>query len=342
MIRGGRGVAPWDAGAARIRAAVEAAAERCAAGPGGRLAVALSGGLDSSIAAHAVAAARRRAGEAPPEAVAVVADGFPAGDAPYCRAAARHLGLRLEVVGAGESDMLEAAEGAVRALRAFGGIEVRNMATMWLAARAARRRGIGAMVTGDGADELFAGYSFFLRAGPGELAAMLRRMRRIMRFPSGRIGRSLGVEVRSPFMSAGVADAAAGIPAQYMVRPRGRSGPRTGKWILRRAFEGALPPAVAWREKCAMQDGSGTGGLARVLEGAVSDAEYAERAARILDEDGVRVGGKESLHYYEAYRRAFGRPERAADPAAACRLCGCAARSEAGSRFCRMCGAYPA
>ena len=351
-----------DGIAGRLRSALRSAVRAC---PRSSV-LALSGGLDSSIIAHIAG----RGGVGPSSAVAVIARDFVATDLAYCQMAARSAGLPLRIVHAGTADLLDAAAAAVGILGTFNDIEVRNSAASYIAARAALEgpagggeggRGRGrvkapCLVTGDGADELFAGYSFFLAMPRERLAGELARMRRIMRFASHDMGRSLGVDVASPFLSGEVVDIAASADAGLMVgrapargdagrgrgRGRGRGGGEgavCGKMLLRRAFEGVLPPSLLWRPKAPAQDGSGTAGLQGLLDAVVADDEFERRRAEVLDEDGVALRTKESLHYYGIYRRLRGRPPRAADPDVACPYCRCEVGAD--DRYCRMCGAYP-
>ena len=320
--------------AARLRSALGRAVREC---PRGSV-LALSGGLDSSIIAHIAGAA----GAGPSSAVAVIARDFVAADTTYCQMAASGAGLPLRIVEAGTDEMLDAAAAAVGALRTFNDIEVRNSAASYLAARAALEAAGGGgepcLVTGDGADELFAGYSFLLAKGPDELPGELARMRRIMRFASHEIGRSLGVRVASPFLDGEVADIAAAAGPGLLVG-RSPGGGMCGKWVLRRAFEDVLPPAIAWRRKVPIQDGSGTAGLPGMLDAIVPDAEFERRRSEVAEADGIAIRTKESLHYYGVYRRLHGRPPRAADPASACPYCKCEVLED--DRYCRMCGAHP-
>ena len=331
-----------SAAAGRLRSALGRAVRECPRGS----TLALSGGLDSSIIAHIAGAA----GAGPSSAVAVVARDFVAADTTYCQMAAASSGLPLRVVEAGTDELLDAAAGAVKALRTFNDIEVRNSAASYVAAKAvlgAPDGGSGSggggggepcLVTGDGADELFAGYSFLLAKEPGELPGELARMRRIMRFASHEIGRSLGVRVASPFLDAEVAGIAERLGHGLLVG-RSPAGGMCGKWVLRRAFEDALPPAIAWRRKVPIQDGSGTAGLPGMFDAIVADDEFERRRAEVAESDGVAIRTKESMHYYTVYRKLHGRPPRAADPGAACPYCGCEILED--DRYCRMCGAHP-
>lgn len=295
-----------------MSAAVEAAARRC--GPAD---VALSGGLDSSIVAWCVR-------DSDPVGYTLAVGRAP--DAGFAKEAARHLGIRHVTVSAGVKEALRAARRAVGALKNFNDIQIRNMSAMQLLFEGAKERGASALLTGDGADELFAGYRFLERASPVELASQLRRLAAGMRFPAGAIAGALGMRACAPFMDGEVREAASAIEPRLHVR-----GGR-GKAVLREAFGGALPASVLGRPKTPMQDGAGTAAIAEALESEYSDAEFAAGARAALAR-GVRVRSRESLYYYEEFARRGLSYERAAG--------GCPDCGHSASGFCRMCGRFP-
>lgn len=292
--------------------AVMEAASRC--GPAD---VALSGGLDSSVVAWC-------AREHDPTGYTLKIGGAP--DARFAAEAARHLGIRHAIIEAGADDLLKAARETVKILRNFNDIEIRNMAAMRLLFKEAGKRGASAVLTGDGADELFAGYGFLRRAPPEKLASELRRLSENMRFPSGRVAESAGLTARSPFMDPGVIEAASRVPPGLMV-VRGE-----GKAVLREAFKGTLPENILRREKIPMQDGAGTASIAGLIESEMSEQEFLEGASQAAAE-GVKIRSKESLYYYRAFRES-GLSYARADG-------GCPDCGHEASGFCRMCGRFP-
>lgn len=309
-----------DGLAGRVRGALAAACGRCGPGP-----VALSGGLDSSIIAHLLPGR---------DAIAVASEDYVSTDLAYSQMAASHAGMRLALHTASTAEMLDGIEGTVRILGNFNDIEIRNSVVMWLAARRALAGGHRSMVTGDGADELFAGYSFLVGMPEDRLEAELSRVCSVMHFPGRRVAEALGLEIECPFLDPGVVRLASEVPASLKVGERG--GRRHGKMVLRRAFEGLIPDAIAWRPKSPMQDGAGTAGLTGLFEAVMDDDAFAQKREGAAA-DGVRIRSKESMHYYEVFCRVHGRPGwgGAEHP---CPYCGYEA---GGSRFCRMCGAFP-
>lgn len=291
--------------------------------------IALSGGLDSSIIAHLLH--KRK-----PRAITVIAGDFASPDLVYSQMAAEHFGISLEIERAGTTRILDAVRDTIGILGNFNDIEIRNSVVIYIAAETARRLGLDGLITGDGADELFAGYRFMLQKSGKELELELARIRRAMHFPSSMIGESLGIKIESPFLSRAVMEIAASVPVQNMTDSR--DGRRYGKWILRKAFEKVLPAAITWREKSAMQDGAGTAGLTNLFASIVPGQTFELEKARIRADDGVTVRTPESLHYYTIYKQLFGIPQ-ASDSDRSCPYCKTALMHE--SAFCKMCGAYP-
>ena len=291
-------------------------------------AIALSGGLDSTVLAYFLREKR-------PRGVTVIANDFVAADLTYCQTVSKEFGIPLSINYTGTAEILDAVDKTVGILGNFNDIEIRNSVVMYLAIKWAKDAGLQGIVSGDGADELFAGYGFLRGKPQDELERELERICSIMHFPAQRIGERLGVAVESPFLDRDVVEFARGIPAGLKVREE--NGKVHGKWILRKAFEGFIPRQVAWREKSPMQDGAGTAGLTWLFDSVISDEAFGEKKKRVREEDGIVIRTKESLHYYETYKRIHG-PHAGGGPGRTCPYC----RSGVGdSKFCRMCGAFP-
>ena len=82
-----------------------------------------------------------------------------------------------------------------------------------------------------------------------------------------------------------------------------KDGKRFGKWILRKTFDNDIPRNIVWREKSPMQDGSGTANLTNLFNTIITDEIFNQKKNDILEEDGVHIRSKESLHYYECFRK---------------------------------------
>ena len=292
--------------------------------------IALSGGLDSSILASCLENKKV-------DAFVVLARDFGSTDLVYSQLVARLINLKLQVITATVDELLEAAEQTIKILKVFNPIEIRNNIVVYLVMKTAKEGGYTSMMTGDGADELFAGYNFFQRLSMKELSKDLERIWKIMHFPSTSIAKSIGISLDTPFLDKRISDYAKKIPPDLKVREE--NGKKYGKWLLRKAFENDLPESIVWREKAAMQDGSGTSGLTSFLNNHVPDTTFFEKSKNYLEKEKVDLSSKESLYYYEIYRKYYGVPHGLENSETRCPHCNYAITNDA--HFCRMCGSYP-
>jgi asparagine synthase (glutamine-hydrolysing) len=293
-------------------------------------AVLFSGGLDTTVLAFLAA---RKRGIA---ALTVAVQGH-SQDEPYADRAARLLGLTHVWVRPSLDDLLGVVPQTVRILRTFDPATVRNSVATHVGLLALKEMHIGSAITGDGADELFAGYPSCFEKEPDERRRALRRLWKVMTFSTVDLGRRLGVQVQTPYLHPTVRQFAERLPPETLVRVR--AGRRHGKAVLREAFHDDLPEDLLWREKCPAEFGSGTAALTAHLAARVPDDEHVRQSETFRRADGVRLRDKEHLYYYRLYRAQFGPPRRAA-AGRACPDCG-SSIEQADSDFCRLCGAWP-
>lgn len=131
------------------------------------------------------------------------------------------------------------------------------------------RRHVKAVLTGEGADELFAGYTYHRdyvdhpRQLADELTRALGTMHNINLQRVDRITMAESLEARTPFLDRDLIDFAQAIPAALKLRRTDTeavesTGPVTEKWILRKACDDLLPSDLVWRKKAQFDEGSGT------------------------------------------------------------------------------------
>ncbi|MFB5629915.1 MAG: asparagine synthase C-terminal domain-containing protein, partial [Nitrosarchaeum sp.] len=288
--------------------------------------IALSGGLDSTIIAYFLKERR-------PNAVAIIAKDFVANDLTYCQRVSKEFNIPLVINQVDTSEILGAVEETIKILKNFNDIEIRNNIVMFMAIKWAKEQGSSGIITGDGADELFAGYSFLINKSKDELEKEIQRICSVMHFPTQKIGKALGIKIESPFLDEKIIEFSKTIPSDLKVRNEGKK--RQGKWILRKTFEKNIPTQIVWREKSPMQDGSGTIGLSNLFDSVISDKSFLEKKKTIEKTDGVIIRTKESMHYYEIYRNLFGVPSKNHN-GSSCPYCNFNIEN---SKFCRMCGA---
>jgi len=290
--------------------------------------ISLSGGLDSSIIAYFL---KKR----DPNSVAIISEDFVSTDLTYCQMISKEMKIPLSIYNVPTSTILEAIEGTIKILKNFNDIEIRNNVVMYLAIKWAKENNQKSIITGDGADELFAGYNFLVNKPEKELEAEIKRVCSVMHFPTQKIGKALGIEIESPFLNQKVIELANQIPSNLKIKVEG--GKRYGKWILRKTFEKHIPVQIAWRRKSPMQEGAGTSGLTNLFESIINEEAYVERKLTVEKNDEVVIRSRESMYYYEIFKKLYGSP---IDDNAECK-CPYCKHEVNNSKFCRMCGAFP-
>jgi asparagine synthase (glutamine-hydrolysing) len=254
----------------------------------------LSGGLDSS----AVAALAR--GEV--KTLHTFAAGLAgAPDLEQARAAAEFIRTEHHEVRVAPAEMLAVLPAVIYHLESFDALLVRSSIVNYLAGRVAARY-VPVVLSGEGADELFAGYAYLKQLPPARLADELfdltRRLHNTALQRVDRCAAAHGLVARVPFLAPTVVDYALRIPVDLKLRGG------MEKWILREAVADLLPPAIRQRRKAKFWEGAGVGDLlARHADDAVSDADFG-RERRL--ENGVTIRTKEEMMYYRIFREQFG------------------------------------
>lgn len=259
----------------------------------------LSGGLDSSLVA-AVAAGFYAAQGKRLKTFAVGTEG--SADLLAARDAAAVLGTEHRETIFNSAQAIAALDEVVSYVESFDASLIRSAVPNWFLAELASKH-VKAVLTGEGADELFAGYDYYHRehAAPDELdrelARTLGQLHGLNLQRCDRVTMAHGLEARVPFLDTDVIAHAMSLPAEM----KAKEADGMEKGHLRRAFDGWLPDRLLWRRK--VQFGTGSGAedlLSPYWEQRVSDAELARARA-----DGADVRSKEELAYYRAFRRAL-------------------------------------
>ena len=290
--------------------------------------IALSGGLDSSIISHFLRGKKV-------EGIAIISEDFVSTDLTYCQRISKETGIPLTIYNSTTSEILEAVENTIKILKNFNDIEIRNNVVMYLAIKWAKDNNKKSIITGDGADELFAGYNFLVNKPEKELESEIKRVCSIMHFPTQEIGKHLGIKIESPFLNQKIVEIANQMPANLKVKEE--NGTRYGKWILRKTIEKHIPEQIVWRKKSPMQEGAGTVGLTNLFESIINEEKYVEKKLTIEKNDQVVIRSRESMYYYEIFKKLYGTPVEE-DAVSKCPYCKHGINN---SKFCRMCGAFP-
>jgi asparagine synthase (glutamine-hydrolysing) len=228
----------------------------------------LSGGLDSSVVG-ALMAARR--GPIPTFAVGV-------GDAPDLQAArevAAWIGSTHQEARLSARDVIEAVPTVIDSLESYDVALVRSSVPCFFVSRLAADSRVKVVLTGEGADELFGGYSYFGTISEparfhAECARLLRELHHLNLQRLDRMTMAHGVEGRVPFLDLDVVHWVMGLDPATKVW---RGIPE--KLLLRGAFDRWLPESVVWRRKVEFAAGSGVEQiLASHADEVVSDHDW--------------------------------------------------------------------
>ena len=293
----------------------------------------LSGGLDSSVLASILR----------PQYSVAAGFGSSAPDLAYARQVAQKYSTHHVEIVFGQNRMAELVEQIIQIFRTFDPIEVRNSAVALAGIEQARSDGYWTVMTGDGSDELFAGYNYLSRyySDIQSFDSELRRLWQIMHFSSRKLGEHAGIEVKTPFLDEKFARFAKLISVNDKVGER--DGKKWGKFILRKCFEARLGPLV-WRPKLAQEQGAATDRYQKYIEKMIDDLTFTNKKRIAQEQDGVRIRSKEHLHYYAIFRSYFRPPkdeDEDDDGSSKSRCSECQGCIASDARFCRMCGAFP-
>ncbi|GAB3412080.1 asparagine synthetase B [Haloparvum alkalitolerans] len=233
---------------AAVTEAVTAAVEAVGDADAGATAVAFSGGVDSALAATGV-----------PDAPCYVAGFEGSHDLSAAREAAAEMDRELRVVELTHADLERAVPELVAATGRSNAMDLNIALPLYLTAEAVAADGFERLVVGQGADELFGGYSKVVEPAADHRvdADTVRGARRetMLTLPAQLERdvlalRAAGVEPVAPFLDDRVVAAALELPGDLLATPDER------KVALRRAARGAVPESVRTADKKAVQYGT--------------------------------------------------------------------------------------
>ena len=294
-----------DVARTRIRRTLEVAVRRRMMADVG-VGVYLSGGLDSSVVAAIMARAAQATGSGPVHSFAAGVAGSP--DLAAARVVAEHLGLAHHERVYTADEVLAVLPDVVASMESFEPSLVHSAVPNYLLSGLAVEH-VKVVLTGEGADELFAGYDRLraitdaaaLRA---ELVRSIEGLHDLNLQRCDRLSMAHGVEARVPFLDLEVIEVAQRVPIDWKLP--GELGQE--KRLLREAFDGWLPAEILWRVKAQFGDGSGTA------------AVMAERAEQLVPEPDWSTGitgyptprSREELGYQRLFHQKLAgiRPEK--------------------------------
>ncbi|MGD1835914.1 MAG: asparagine synthase C-terminal domain-containing protein [Nitrososphaeraceae archaeon] len=240
-----------------------------------------------------------------------------------------------------ENEYLEISEKIIEMFETFDPIFIRNTSVVFAGLQKASELKIKKILTGDGGDELFAGYNYLKKyyGNPDKLSQELKRLYQIMHFPANKIGKFFGIEISSPFLDNQIISFAKSLDVALKVNEHDNK--KWGKFILRKCFENEITKKIAWRQKFAQEEGSGFSMIGKYFEETISENEFLLQKKNYMKNENVVIRDKEHLFYYSTYRKYHEIPKMIDCKTNSKRCPKCLGCFMWSGKFCRKCGAYP-
>ncbi len=252
----------------------------------------LSGGIDTTF----VGLSRSRGNERFRYAVTVVYDDAGV-DLRFARLVSERVAEKHVVVKFGLKEADEAVPHVLAVVKSIDPVEVSCDIPLYIGLRKCLELGCEKVATGDGGDELFAGYSFLLDKTREYIIEWIRSVPNRWFFSSKPIGEYLGVHVKQSFTCKEAVELARRTPLECIVNEYG--GVKYGKYLLRILINEKGYPDIAWRRKDPVNYGSGSRFLIKTWASRATLDDY--RACDLNVDFTYRF--KPHIYLYSIYRR---------------------------------------
>ncbi len=199
-------------------------------------------------------------------------------------------------------DLIRYLPEVVYYLESFDALLVRSSITNFIVAKEASDY-VSEVFSGEGGDELFAGYEY-LKTIPHDLLGqeLIRITKKLHNTALQRVDRCAsahGTIAHTIFTNPEVVRFAFSIPVKFKIYKN------VEKWILRKAMEGSLPGQILNRPKAKFWEGAGVKELlSDYAEDKITDNDF--RKERELP-NGWLINTKEELFYYRIFKDHFGK-----------------------------------
>lgn len=225
-----------------------------------RIGIIFSGGIDSVLIAYLAA-------RMVPEVICYTSGVTGSSDIVYARQIADRLGLKLKVCELNQEGVERLVPEVMNVIEDSNAGQVEVALPVYCAVKLAHEDGIKVMLTGQGADELFGGYSWYAKVVEKEGYKILRRhmtedlllLYKETLEREDKITMAHSIELREPFLDPEVIKTALATSLRLNVRGGSDS---FGKHVHRKLAETlGIPRDIAYRIKEAAQHGSGMHGM---------------------------------------------------------------------------------
>jgi len=268
-----------------------------------RTGVFLSGGVDSSI----IAAAAKHCSS---EKIFTYAAGLESSpDIESARIAAEDLETEHKEYLYDKQEILEALPEIIYYLESFDVELINSSIANYFVSRLVKSDNIKVVLSGEGADELFAGYHYLKQYKDDAEVLSLKMQDLLKGMHNGgfqrvdRMAKAHSLEVEMPFVDSQVINFALKLPNQWKITEE-----EMGKWLLRKAFSNDVPEEIIWRRKAQFGVGSGTEEVMnQIIEEMVSEEEYREADQK----EEISFKSKEEYYYHKIFKKFF--PNKAAE-----------------------------
>jgi asparagine synthase (glutamine-hydrolysing) len=224
-----------------------------------KIGIVFSGGIDSVIVAYL-------AKQMAPEVICYTSGIKDSSDILNSLEIAEKLGLKLEVEQMTESDVENTIPKIINIIEDDNMGQVEVAIPIYGAVKLAHEQGIRVMLTGQGADELFGGYSWYSKSVKkhgyekiqGYLIEDLKLLYKETLEREDKITMSQSIELREPFLDTKLIDTVLRIDPRLNIQNDGKNYDNLGKRVHRKLAEKiGIPKEIAYRIKEAAQHGSG-------------------------------------------------------------------------------------
>jgi len=259
----------------------------------------LSGGLDSSLIC---AIARKHLPEL--HTFSVGLEGSP--DIEAARIVSRHLDTRHHEYILTPQELKDKLPEIIYYLESFDQDLVRSAYPCYFTSKLASDH-VKVILTGEGADELFAGYTYYKgitdeQVLHNELRRSVASLHNINLQRVDRMTMAHSIEGRVPFLDLTMIELGQRVPAAYKLK----GDPVVEKWILRKAFEDLLPHDIVWRKKEQFDEGSGSADMLQsVVSSVLTDKEKVLYQKKF---NGTMLRSSEECHYHRLFMDAYEKP----------------------------------